>query len=420
LSYYKVICSYFIKNLKDFIIMSEAVRNYSMTDAELMMFASNLVQTITNDLAQFAQFGVDADTVQEFKDLGDDFEVFPPDQFYLTDIGVFTEEKEAIRKQLILETRKITNRGLTKWGEDAMKYKKFGVAGITTMTDKTLLATSRLVVLAAEKYLTELASEGLTQPIIDTYKALSETFEQKMNDMSDAIEIRDNKKKERIILGNQLYALVTKYCTYGKSIWADVDESKFNNYIIYSSVSPGSLTAPQNLRYETDYMKVVWDAVENATSYQLEVSTDGVNFTELTTTTDPEFGFIPYDAHTYYKCRARNSGGYGGYSTVMDFWYYDPLPAPQNFQAEIIPGHECRLSWEMVHSATTYRVYISDVAFGEPEGPFIPFLNTGQLEYTTTLTPGRRMYFKVTCFNPYQAESAFSNTSYVEVTGGTP
>jgi hypothetical protein len=73
----------------------------------------------------------------------------------------------------------------------------------------------------------------------------------------------------------------------------------------------------------------------------------------------------------------------------------------------------------MVHSATTYRVYISDVAFGEPEGPFIPFLNTGQLEYTTTLTPGRRMYFKVTCFNPYQAESAFSNTAYVEVTGGT-
>jgi hypothetical protein len=104
----------------------------------------------------------------------------------------------------------------------------------------------------------------------------------------------------------------------------------------------------------------------------------------------------------------------------MDFWYYDPLPAPANFAAEIIPGHECRLSWELVHSATTYRVYISDVAFGEPEGPFIPFLNTGQLEYTTSLTPGRRMYFKVTCFNPYQAESGFSNTAYVEVTGGTP
>jgi hypothetical protein len=190
-------------------------------------------------------------------------------------------------------------------------------------------------------------------------------------------------------------------------------------------VNPGTvgggkqIAAPQNLRYETDYMKVVWDAVENATSYSLEVSNDGLNFTELTTTTDPEFSYIPYDAHSWFRVRSRSANGYSEYSSTIDFWYYEPLPAPANFAAEIIPGHECRLSWEMVHSATTYRVYISDVAFGEPEGPFIPFLNTGQLEYTTTLTPGRRMYFKVTCFNPYQAESAFSNTAYVEVTGGT-
>jgi hypothetical protein len=338
----------------------------------------------------------------------------------LADYSYAIEQRDGLRFTIENVLRSISVRAKSVFGTNSAKYRSLNPGNISQMTESLFLVESRNIHNAAVENLAALTPEGITALYLTTLNTNIDNYETSISTVANKKIVRDDAAETKVLKGNELYALVVKYCDYGKTIWNNVSPAKYNDYLIYTSVSPGSLTAPQNLRYETDYMKVVWDAVENATSYQLEISTDGVNFTELTTTNDPEFSYIPYDAHTYYKVRPRNSSGYGPYSTVMDFWYYDPLPAPANFLAEIIPGHECRLSWELVHSATTYRVYISDVAFGEPEGPFIPFLNTGQLEYTTTLTPGRRMYFKVTCFNTFQPESAFSNTSYVEVTGGTP
>ena len=333
--------------------MAEAVRNYSMTDADLMVFASNLVQTITHDLVQFAQFGVDADTVADFKDLGDDFENFPPDLYYQTDIGIATEEKDETRKQLILETRKISNRALMKWGEDSQKYKKFGVGGLTEMTDKTLLATSRLVVLAAQKFLTDLADEGLTQTVIDDYKALSEEFEQKINAISDAIEIRDDKKKERIDLGNQLYALVVRYCTFGKSIWADVDESKYNNYIIYSSTTPGSLTAPQNFMFDPVNYDFSWSAVDNATSYILQQSIDGTNWTEYWSGAETTCGYEESPTTMmYFRVLAHNAGGNSAPSTVIQYDFAPILVAPTNFNYDSVTYY---FTWNAVPNAEYYE-----------------------------------------------------------------
>jgi hypothetical protein len=396
------------------------VRSFSMSYGELIGICSSVYGFMQRDAAEFLLFGVTATKISDFDDLLQEFIQMPQDQELEATEKNKTYLKNEIANELRILLRTYTMRAKLAFGENTGTYDRFHKKDMSKLNDRDLHLFAELVKDSAEELLTQLTPFGLTQALIDEFAALITSFYNAMYEQSQAVANRDNASKDRIEKANELFGLLSRYCEIGKTIWYETNEAKYNDYIIYTSVSPGSLTAPQNLRYETDYMKVVWDAVENATSYQLEISTDGVNFTELTTITDPEFGYIPYDAHTYYKCRARNSGGYGGYSNIYDFWYYEPLPAPANFQAEIIPGHECRLSWEMVHSATTYRVYISDVAFGEPEGPFIPFLNTGQLEYTTTLTPGRRMYFKVTCFNPYQAESTFSNTSYVEVTGGTP
>ena len=396
--------------------MAEAVRNYSMTDAELMVFASNLVQTITHDLVQFAQFGVDADTVADFKDLGDDFENFPPDLFYQTDVGIATEEKDETRKQLILETRKISNRALMKWGEDSQKYKKFGVGGLTEMTDKTLLATSRLVVLAAQKFLTDLADEGLTQTVIDDYKALSEQFELKINAISDAIEIRDDKKKERIDLGNQLYALVVRYCTFGKSIWADVDESKYNNYIIYTTTSPGSLTAPQNVHFNPATLILSWDVVANATSYQVHFSEDNVNFEEIYADEDNSCYFVPPAAGMiFYKVRARNSGGYGP-ETAIQLDYVPVLQPTDGISLTVSnpANNTVSINWSAVSMATSYRLYRSSVPIGAAEGVFSLIGEFVVTNYSGDQTPGLRHYFHIVSVNATQT-SVPSLAVYVDL-----
>ena len=50
-----------------------------------------------------------------------------------------------------------------------------------------------------------------------------------------AIANRDNAAKERVEKANELYALLTRYCEIGKSIWYETNEAKYNDYIIYTN-----------------------------------------------------------------------------------------------------------------------------------------------------------------------------------------
>ena len=110
--------------------MENSSRNYLMPDADLMMFVSNLVQTMTRDATELADFGVLVANITALETLGNAFEVFPPDTFYLGDVGIATADKDAKREALLQATRKITNRGLVKWGQNSAQYRKFGVKGI--------------------------------------------------------------------------------------------------------------------------------------------------------------------------------------------------------------------------------------------------------------------------------------------------
>jgi hypothetical protein len=298
--------------------MSDLNRNYLLTDADLCMYVSNLIQTITRDAEKFEEYGVTVANITAFESLGNSFEVFPPDTFYQGDVGIATEDKDKKREELLLATRKITNRALVKWGQNSPQYKKFGVKGISEMTDREVLAVSRLVALTAVSFLTQLSGEGLTQAVLDNYEDLLGEFENALNNMNNAIENRDMKTIERITLGNQLYALVSRYCTFGKTIWENVNEAKYNDYIIYTSVSPGSLTAPSNLQYNQESGLISWNGVENSTSYKIMISYNGGAFTELYADAGTETYYTPATSPSTFiiNAMARNAGGLGPVSSL--------------------------------------------------------------------------------------------------------
>ena len=305
--------------------MATLTRDYSFADADLMMFASNLSNTLMRDIDEFEQFNVDIDAINAFKELGDQFEVFPPDTYYLSDIGIANSNKEAIRANLLHESRRISNRALIKWGANSSQYNKFGVKNMTKMTDKELLATSRLVKMTAYDYLSDLSSEGLTQQIIDDYELLAQSFEDSMNSINTAMQIREQKTNERITLGNQLYALVTKYCILGKTIWEQTNESKYNDYVIYTP-GPGTITAPVNLLYYELAKQIAWDEVVNATSYECVYML--ANSTEewiILYSGANNYADFAGEAGTYIaKVRARNAGGFGKWSEDLNFMVINP------------------------------------------------------------------------------------------------
>jgi len=54
----------------------DAMRTYSMSDADLALFSSNLVVTMTRDQTEFAAKGIVLLTIHAFETLENTFEVF--------------------------------------------------------------------------------------------------------------------------------------------------------------------------------------------------------------------------------------------------------------------------------------------------------------------------------------------------------
>lgn len=397
--------------------MGNSSRDYTIPDADLMMFVSNLVQTMTRDAVPLADYSVDAADITALQTLGNQFEVFPPDIFYQADVGVAATDKDNKRIELIQATRKITNRALAKWGLNSSQYNKFGVKGISDMSDKEVLATSRLVVLTATGYLSQLSTEGLTQDIIDDYVVVSQQFEACLNAFNSAIDVRDVKTKERIALGNQLYALVVRYCTFGKTIWENVNEAKFNDYLVYTGSSPGSLGAPTGIHFTLQNMTLRWNTVENASSYVASISTDGgTTYQEVYTGSDTFFGYEPtVDGTVSLRVFAHNAGG-NGPASIFTFSYFATLPAVSDLSIALISGSATmfQLTWSAIPSASIYKVYRSVVALGEPASDYSYLVDQAGTLYSGNAVSGMRTWLIIKSANDVQL-SDWSNAVYLDV-----
>ena len=83
-------------------------------------------------------------------------------------------------------------------------------------------------------------------------------------------------------------------------------------------VSAGGLKPPTGLKYPPENWVVMWDAVENATSYELQYSPDGSDWSEAYGGADNMVHYIPPQGGTaFFRCRARNANGFGDFSEVL-------------------------------------------------------------------------------------------------------
>ena len=328
-------------------------RNYNITDAELCMFTSNLCNTMTRDLADLTDFWITAPKIAALKALGDAFEYLPSDEVSLAYVIAATEAKTAKAELVKEQIRNMVTRCQIKWGVDSWQEKSLGVKGMNKYTDDTLLSAARRVHTQMTSYLPDLADTGLTQAMLDDMDALNEELEVAKNEQYTKTSEREQDTEVRINDGNELYALVATYCEIGKRVYVKSDPAKYNDYIIYVSTSPGTLTAPTNFAFDPILLKFTWDAVENATSYELQFSTDGTIYAQLWTGTTLEYDLSPMLYNLYYfRIRARNAGGFGPFSEVIQYDFAAPLTAPTNFTrvAEL-----SEFMWAVVPTATSYE-----------------------------------------------------------------
>ncbi len=299
-------------------------RRYFMTDAELSSFTFNLLSSMTRDDTEFTARGITSVERTALETLATAFEALPDDEFYRAEVSLAVQNKDDLRAAMEVKVRDIVQCAIIKWGEGSPQYKKFSTRKMTRESDKSFLTTARQVVLVGTNYLTDLTSAGLTQTMLDDLEDDADSFHDALIAIYDAEELRDDKTQERIEKGNEIYELVAKYCQIGKIIWDDVDEAKYNDYIIYPQ-EHHQLSKPQNLTAEyvggsPAVNHLGWDAVAEATSYDVYVSIRDIgapsgDFNHLDTFTDNFADVPPVDnKRNYYKIKAKNSESTSDYS----------------------------------------------------------------------------------------------------------
>ncbi len=293
-------------------------RNYRMTDDALAMLANNIVDYMTRDLAKFEEWGIDAADIAALQSKQNAFEQFPQDVTLRAEVTEAVEAKDFSREDLTKSIKEIADRVAVKWGDNSPKYKGLGASNMTSQKDSKLIFTARTVRIFATEHLLEMADVGLTQAMIDDLTSKVNDFEEKVREIEVKTALRDEKSRERIVLGNELYFLVAKYCDFGKRIWDDVNESFYNDYIIYKK--PVHLPSKvQNLQFDIANIKLKWDIAAGADTYQLEIKQNlpGFDWLTLYEGAANEFIYSPGGGSWYFRCRGKNENGSGTWSEEL-------------------------------------------------------------------------------------------------------
>jgi phosphodiesterase/alkaline phosphatase D-like protein len=156
------------------------------------------------------------------------------------------------------------------------------------------------------------------------------------------------------------------------------------------------------------------DNANNESGYLVERSTDGVNFTQVTSlganvTTYSNTGLIPATQY-YYRVRATNSAGNSGYSSTATAATLDvPPAAPTGLTAATISATQINLNW--ADNANNESGYLVERSTDGVNFTQIANLGANVTSYSNTgLTPATQYYYRVRATNS-AGNSGYSSTA---------
>ena len=212
-------------------------REYIFPDAVLKQKADEFINLIDRDIAEFTDRGYTLAKKTEFTNARDAVDNFPSDE-QLEAIKIeLTAQKDAARNALAKTMRTILNMAQNVYGLASAKYKEFGASDLARQSDAELVRNARIMTVTAEKYLSDLASEGLSADKITTLSTQRDILDLAIDAQAKGISDRDVATEDRVETLNILYRLLTKYAGIGQDIFYETDEAKYNDYVIYDTPS---------------------------------------------------------------------------------------------------------------------------------------------------------------------------------------
>jgi hypothetical protein len=217
------------------------VRLYKFSDATLVTKGKEKIAFMRRDAAAFTPFGVTAPQVTTLETAITAFSNTITDVEAISNQTGVTAAKDAKADQLRVAIRAVMARAELKYGNSNAKYKKFGTEALSQQSDSDLLITGKRVVRVGTEFLTDLTPNGLTAAMLTAITTLCNEFEALIIDLKIKIGERDIIQEDRVEAGNMIYKTLVQYTTTGLSIWETTDIAKYNDYVVYNTVSGENL-----------------------------------------------------------------------------------------------------------------------------------------------------------------------------------
>jgi hypothetical protein len=334
-------------------------KKFSKTYDEALTQAYLFHSEFVLDLALFTAFSpsFDADFASDFLDLIEAADTIPTNQEDLNNQVILST---AVEEQMVV-ARSIYQELLVYIGLAVPNSETALLAFGNNMYEKARYSPQKLVNLLqlahrnanSTVYKAALIAAGFLQTDIDSLETIATELNTRYNVQQDYLQHTYSRTEERTIAFNAVWDVMVKINAASKIVFKD-SPAKIEFYLLYQASTPiGTLTAPTNFEFNNGTLIFDWHAVENATSYELESSTDGTNYSSYWTGTELSCTLteIP-STMMYYRVRARNAGGYGPSSDVIQYDFHPPLVAPSNI---VLIPHLSQFMWGNVISATSYE-----------------------------------------------------------------
>jgi hypothetical protein len=252
----------------------EIKRDFALPYADLIGICDNIHSCMVRDAAELLEYGITNLMTVAFKTKTDEFLAFPTDSGLASDVTIAVDNKNTIASELKIMVRSFGTRAKLAFGDNKGKNDKFVLKDLSHATDRNLLVFCEMVGIEAATYLTEMATAGLTQSMIDDLVDKTNDFRNAMITQSDAVALRDDSSNARTKKANELYGLLTRYSDVGKAIWYETNEALYNDYLIYPGSTSSTLHAPTNLAISlvsgsTSMIQLTYNEVSGAVSYKV-------------------------------------------------------------------------------------------------------------------------------------------------------
>ena len=215
--------------------MKKVRHTFNMPLADLAQKGDEYQYLLQRDLADFSVYGLGTQIITDLKQRTADFQGLMTDTYFKGLISEATDIKDIARQELDSKLGTLMLVVKVVFKNESSVYKRFGTKDKKNLSDNEFWRMSHTAIEFGQEKLADLIPRGITQTDIDDLRTLAVKLNDAIDKKKEAELLRDQGTEFRSTKANYLFELISEISTIGKGHYAERDEAKYNDYVLYDA-----------------------------------------------------------------------------------------------------------------------------------------------------------------------------------------